>query len=449
MSTNLATINKEARLAMPAPEYSSEQVRILAETVAKGCDQNELGFFLNVCKLKRLDPFSGQVHCIKRWDSQLGREKMVVQVGIDGFRVNAARTEELAGSDDAVYDSEEAEHPNWAKVTVYRYGRNDERIPYTATARWNEYVQKKKDGTPSGKWVQMPFLMLGKCAEALALRKAFPDELSGMYTNEEMEQADSEGVTPASISKPPVSMPKSTDEKKAPAQTQQRESKEADTKTQSATTGSTHGGNSAATEPEKISGQISDVRHGKGSQEGSIFLIVEGKIVCIPKDLIDAEMVNGAKILVTAYRKENKNGATYLASAVEMCVPPAKEGEIIDAEFTDAPSAEQHNAEMKAVGDEIFGAAPQTAKNDAAPAQTAPAGETAKPGTIGVKRAKRLYAIISQNCKNSGFTEAELKRVMSALPVPIEHLRDLELGMYETLEKYATGEEDYNAFWKD
>ena len=76
MGTNLAKVQNETRLAKPASEFSSEQIRILAETVAKGCYQNELAFFLQVAKLKRLDPFTGQIHVVKRWDSQAGKDKI-------------------------------------------------------------------------------------------------------------------------------------------------------------------------------------------------------------------------------------------------------------------------------------------------------------------------------------------------------------------------------------
>jgi hypothetical protein len=73
------------------------------------------------------------------------------------------------------------------------------RVPFTASARWKEYVQEKdeyEDSRKTGKkvpaamWAKMPYLMLGKVAEALALRKAFPNDLSGIYTHEEMQQAD-------------------------------------------------------------------------------------------------------------------------------------------------------------------------------------------------------------------------------------------------------------------
>ena len=104
MKTELAVTQKETQLAH-SPEFSSEQVRLLGQTVAKDCNQDELAFFLNVCKLKRLDPFTGQVHCVKRWDSTLGAKKMSIQVGIDGFRVIAARSNELAGISEPEFDT--------------------------------------------------------------------------------------------------------------------------------------------------------------------------------------------------------------------------------------------------------------------------------------------------------------------------------------------------------
>lgn len=445
MGNELAVVQqREARLAIPTPEFSNEQIRILGETVAKGCDQNELAFFLQVAKLKRLDPFSGQIHVVKRWDSMAGKEKMTVQTGIDGYRVIAARTNDLAGIEDPEYDSEDNEHPNWAKVTVYRYGRSDEKVPYRATARWGEYVQLKKDGTPNRMWKEKPFLMLGKVAEALALRKAFPDELSGMYTNEEMEQADSEGrVTPESVAKPPVSMPRSTDEKKPePAKVQQGKAE-----TTNAPAVQQAGQNPQA--PEEISGEITDVRPGKGAQEGALFLIVNGKIVCIPKEKVDAEMVKGAKVLVTAYRKNNKAGDTYLASAVELVVPPVEDG-IIDAEVSDSPKEAPLTPEMSQLAADLFGENKPKGQTT-----TEPEPEATKPGTAGMARAKRLHTLITQNSRNTGFTEDHLKRYLATQR--IEHARDLVVppkgsdafNAYEYACSMAVGEIDWHDVLED
>lgn len=176
MSTQLSVIERES-------DYSDAQVELIRKTVAAGCSNDELALFLEVCRGSGLNPFMKQIYAIKRGD------KMTVQTGIDGYRLLAARTGALAGIDDALYDSEEGEHPAWAQVTVWRLVQG-QRVPFSAKARWREYAGLNKDGNPVAMWAKMPWLMLGKCAEALALRKAFPAELSGVYTAEEMEQAD-------------------------------------------------------------------------------------------------------------------------------------------------------------------------------------------------------------------------------------------------------------------
>jgi len=160
-------------------QYTREQIDLLKKTVATGLDDNEFRLLVEVAQGTGLNLFQRQIYGIKRGG------KMTIQTGIDGYRLVAARTGRHAGTSDAEFDSQDGNQPKWARVTVKKIMPNGFIADYTATARWTEYVQEQ-----SPMWRKMPFLMLSKCAEALALRKAFPAELSGVYTSEEMMQAD-------------------------------------------------------------------------------------------------------------------------------------------------------------------------------------------------------------------------------------------------------------------
>jgi phage recombination protein Bet len=155
------------------------QIELIKRTVAKDATDDELQMFLQVCKGAKLNPFLKQVHFVK-----FGGNASII-VGIDGFRSTAERTGAYAGSDDAVIEEKDGK-PVKASVTVYKIVQG-ERYSFTATARFSEYSTGKQ------KWASMPFTMIAKCAEALALRKAFPQQLSGFYTPEEMEQAETQG----------------------------------------------------------------------------------------------------------------------------------------------------------------------------------------------------------------------------------------------------------------
>jgi phage recombination protein Bet len=165
-------------------EFSREKIELIKRTIAVGASDDELELFLYTAKRTGLDPLARQIYAIKRGG------KMTIQTAIDGYRVIADRTGKLAGISDPTYVVDEGtKFPASACVTVKKVvgwtPTSMEVAEFTATARWTEY----NAGGPM--WQKMPFLMLGKCAEALALRKAFPADLSGLYTTEEMAQADS------------------------------------------------------------------------------------------------------------------------------------------------------------------------------------------------------------------------------------------------------------------
>ena len=217
----------ERRLApLPlGPGLDRAQVDLLKRTVAKGVSDDELALFVHVANRAGLDPFAKQVHAVRRFDRKANREVMTIQTGIDGFRLIAARTGLHAGTDDAVFEERDG-RPVKATVTVWKIV-GGARVAFTATARWEEYVQVYRDREtgreqPSGLWGKMPFTMLAKCAEALALRKAFPADLSGVYSHEEMVQADAAGETlsePAAAEAPAVDgqvVPPTAEPAKAP-----------------------------------------------------------------------------------------------------------------------------------------------------------------------------------------------------------------------------------------
>ena len=158
------------------------QVDLIKSQIAVGATDDELKLFLHVADKSGLDALSKQIYFIKRGG------KMTIQTAIDGFRSIADRTGQYCSSDDPIFEEKDGKLTK-ATVTVGKRVQGVEG-KFTATARWDEYYPDKNPFM----WDKMPYTMLGKCAEALALRKAFPQQLSGLYTGDEMDQAGDQGI---------------------------------------------------------------------------------------------------------------------------------------------------------------------------------------------------------------------------------------------------------------
>ena len=205
-----------------APEQTSftDQQRAALDHMGVGeAPEADLHVFFHRAKTTGLDPFSGQIHMIgrKSWDSESRSKimKYTIQTGIDGYRLIARRAADAAGhvlsmSEPAWMHQDGTWREAWSRqwgypiasrVIVYRDGQ-----PFPGVAMFDEYVQttKDKDGNvrPNSMWEQRPAGQLAKCAEALALRKAYPADLASIYTDDEMGQTDGDGTVRSAGARP-------------------------------------------------------------------------------------------------------------------------------------------------------------------------------------------------------------------------------------------------------
>ena len=164
---------------LPALLVTDEQVKVIKDTIAKGATDTELQLFIHDCIRRGVHPMDKLIHFTKRGG------RYVPITSIDFMRQQAEKTGQYAG-----YESTFSGTPGTADfsctVTVKRYGPQGQIGTWTGTARWSEYYP----GDASGQmWLKMKHNQLEKCAEALALRRAFPN-IAGLYEKAEMDQAE-------------------------------------------------------------------------------------------------------------------------------------------------------------------------------------------------------------------------------------------------------------------
>ena len=176
----IAPISENKAIMAGRMEWTRDQIDLIKKTVAKGTSDDELKLFLYTCQKTGLDPLIRQIYAVKRGGVS---NQMSIQTGIDGYRLIAERTGKYAPGREPSFTEKDG---RLVSATAYvKKLVQGEWHDVAATAFYAEYEQ------PTGPmWRKMPHVMLAKCAEALALRRAFPAEMSGVYTQEEMSQAE-------------------------------------------------------------------------------------------------------------------------------------------------------------------------------------------------------------------------------------------------------------------
>jgi phage recombination protein Bet len=193
----IAKINPSG--ALVSAEQAEAVRTALKSSLYPGASDASVDLVLSYCRAAGLDPMQKPVHIVPMWDSKAREMRDVVMPGIGLYRTNAARTGEFAGMSEPEFGpmvterigNREATFPEWCRVTVSRRLPSGHVAQFTAVEYWIENYAikggKEQDQSPNAMWTKRPRGQLAKCAQAQALRMAFPEATGSMPTAEEME----------------------------------------------------------------------------------------------------------------------------------------------------------------------------------------------------------------------------------------------------------------------
>jgi len=216
--SNITPIKQVSISSNVVRDYTGSQLQLIKNTVAADTTPDEFDMFVEVCKNMRLDPFRKQLYCIVYNKDKPKYRKVAFITGIDGFRAIAERNGDYRPDDAApVFDTDpslkDKLNPHGlvsATVKAFKQDRNGDWFPIVGIVYWDEFApvkdvwkngQKTDEKELSGNWKTMPRVMLAKCAEAVALRKGWPEDLSGIHSSEEMEVVNTEHSATEEIEK--------------------------------------------------------------------------------------------------------------------------------------------------------------------------------------------------------------------------------------------------------
>jgi phage recombination protein Bet len=203
--------------------HSAQQIKLIRQTIANDCNDGEFNLFMAAARSAGLDPFRKQISPLIFNKDKPDKRRMSIITTIDGLRSIAARSGRYRPDDDEPdfsYDPEDKGPTNplglgRAKVRIYTQDDRGAWHPVIGVAYWSEFAPVTDEWAPDetgkrrptgkkvldtgGNWGRMPRVMLAKCAESQALRKAFPDDLSGLYEASEFDRTQAGEMLPSEV----------------------------------------------------------------------------------------------------------------------------------------------------------------------------------------------------------------------------------------------------------